>query len=105
MTRKDQPLSASIEGDELVVRIGIETLAFAIAHSPHFYDYEKHGTNCGPFFKIDDSRLFACEIVRAMLHEDEDGSTPLSDLLDMAAERAIEDGAEGVDCDWEAPRQ
>lgn len=105
MAGKDQPLTASIEGDELVIRVGIDTLAYAISHSPRFYDHEKHGANCGPFFKIDDSRLFAREIVRALKYEEEDGSGPLSDLLDEAGERAIEDGAEGVDCDWEAPRQ
>ena len=93
-------MKASIEGDEVVIRIGIDTLAFAIARSPSFYDYDKHGACEGPYIKIDDSRLFAREVVRALLHEEEDGSGPLSNLLDEAGQRALDDGAEGVDYEW-----
>lgn len=96
---KDQPLRCGIEGDELVIRIGIDTLAFGCSHSPKFYEYEKHRDKPigDPFLKITDNRLFATDVVRALQHEEEDGSGPLSDLLDEAAQRAIDDGAEGVD--------
>lgn len=96
----DAPLRAALEGDQIVIRLGIDTNAFATAHSPHFYDYEQHGANEGPYLKIDDKRAFANEVVRALRHEEEDGSGPLTKLFDEAAERALDDGAEGVDFEW-----
>lgn len=49
---KNRPLKCSIEQDELVIRIGIDTLAFGVAHSPEFYEYDTHKSSEGPYINI-----------------------------------------------------
>jgi hypothetical protein len=89
----DAPLNAKIEGDQLVIRIGIDTLAFAAEHCPRFYDNEKNPDP--PFIKVTDKRELALDVVCALLHEQEDGTTPLCILLDDAFEYAYGDGSLG----------
>lgn len=90
---KDCPLSVAVEGDELVIRIGIDTLAFSAEHCPLFYNEEKHMGAMGPYVKVEDKVELAKDVIRAMQHEEEDGSTPLSDMFDKAIEDAAEDGS------------
>jgi hypothetical protein len=89
----DAPLDAKIEGSQLVIRIGINTLAFAAEHCPRFYDNEKGADP--PYVKVTDKRELARDVVRALLHEQEDGTTPLCILLDDAFEFAYGDGSLG----------
>lgn len=88
---KDTPLSAKVEGDELVIRIGLHTLAFAAEHCPLFYDYEKN--RHPPFVDVADAGQLAHDTIRALFHEREDGSTPLGDTFDQATLHAFEDGS------------
>jgi hypothetical protein len=92
----DLPLGAQIEGDELVIRVGLAVVAFAAGHHPDFWDGEAE-TADGPFVNVTDQRVFAEEVVLALESEREDGSSILSDALDAAVKHAIEDGCEGVD--------
>jgi hypothetical protein len=94
---KDTPLQVGIEGDELVIRIGIETLAFCAAHQPDFNDAGLY--EC-PYLKIDDVRGFAKDVVRGLLNEEEDGSTTISRCIDEACLYAVEDGSEFVDYEY-----
>ena len=48
-------------------------------------------------FAIVDARQFAADVMHAMLSEKEDGSTPLSDFIDLMSEAAIDDGSIGLD--------
>ena len=89
----DTPLTIGIECDNLVIRIGIETLAFAVENcpDPFFWDEEAR-----PRVKVFDRTVWAHEFIRQLTHEEEDGSTPLDRLFDQMAIAAIEDGAQGV---------
>lgn len=95
INKGDTPLKVKVEGQELVVRIGIDTLAFAAEHCPKFYDYDVHQGEDGPYVKVDDKKELAGDIVRALTHEEEDGSSPLSEMLDSAIEWAFNDGSIG----------
>lgn len=92
--RNDWPLQVRIEGQQLVVRIGIDTLAFCAEHCPRFYDHEKHDAD-GPYVRVTDKAELAKDISLALQHEQEDGTTPLHILLDDAIEYAYGDGSLG----------
>lgn len=88
---KDAPLTVEIEGDELIIRIGIDTLSCAAEHCPLFFSYDT--PRDPPFVKVIDRDELARDVIGALLHEKEDGSTPLSDLLDEAILHAYEEGS------------
>jgi hypothetical protein len=89
----DTPLEVVIEKNQLVIRIGLNTLAWCAEYCPRFYDGYNDPTNDGPYEKIVDKRELARDIKRALLHEQEDGTTPLCLLLDDAIEWAANDGS------------
>jgi hypothetical protein len=93
---KDAPLTVKIEDDQLVIRIGIDTLAFCFENSninmPYdekVMDFPKVETICHPLEFAKDVRLM-------LLDEREDGSSVLTDLLDKACVAAVNDGSLGV---------
>lgn len=92
---KDLPLTVAVENDQLVVRIGIDTLAHAAAHCERFYDYDQHDSP--PYVKITDTLEFARGVLRQLEAEAEDGSSIISDALDDAIVEAHGDGSEGID--------
>lgn len=82
----------------LTIEIGIETLASASLRSDFAYqcaDPEHTGRGVDPreVFEVTQARGFALETKAALLEEAEDGSSLLTELLDKATERAIEDGS------------
>lgn len=95
-------LHAKIKDGMVVVAIGIDTLKFAAEHCPDVIDYP--GEHDYPFAKITDADEFAKEVVRALQHEEEDGSGPMSDLFDKMIVAAMDDGADGVDYDFKPKR-
>lgn len=93
MSKSDTPLKVAIEGEELVVRIGLDTLAFSAEHCPRLFDYDKHVNTGPPYCKVVDKAELARDVMRAFLDEEEDGSTPLSDCFDDAIVAAMDDGS------------
>lgn len=89
---KDQPLIAKIEGQQLVIRIGIDVLAFSAEHCEHLYDDVKHPTG-PPYCKVINKEELAIDVIRELEREQEDGTTPLHLLLDQAVIDAMEDGS------------
>lgn len=85
---KDTPLSVSVEHNQLVIRIGVDTLAFA--------DKERQDDMWGKH-AITNAKGFAVDVSRMMQREEEDGSCPLTDFLDNMMVDAINDGSEWVD--------
>lgn len=82
----DKPLSAMIDGDELVIRIGIGTLAFAAEHlKPLPYE----------ILRVIDKAEFANDVRAELMREEEDGSSMLTDVLDAASIAAWENGSIG----------
>jgi hypothetical protein len=95
------PLEVTIERGALVVRIGIETLAHAVTYAEWANPYDEATGDYVRSFAITDAPQFAHDVLHAMLHEREDGSTPLSDFLDTMAEAAVNDGSEGLHEDFD----
>lgn len=95
--RKDLPLRARVVQNVLTIEIGIDTLAFSTLRSPYAYEIVGGAMvdtdDPTERFRIDDKRVFAIDVVREMLNEEEDGSSPLSDFLDDVCKRAIEEGS------------
>jgi hypothetical protein len=94
---ESSPLTVRIEGEDLVIRIGIPLLAHALQGAP----------NWDQSFLITDWESFTKDMIRELEDEEEDGTTPVHRMLDAAALGAIEGGSEHVeeidpsDCDLE----
>jgi len=88
----NRPLEVSIASGRLIISIGVDTLASAAERCLRFYDGERDRYT----LTVTDKEKFATEVVRALQHEEEDGTTPLHVLLDDAFEAAVDDGCEGV---------
>lgn len=98
--RKDLPLRASVVRDVLTIEIGVDVLAFSALASPFAWKLLQEAvgelTTNRPDdrYRIDDVHGFAKDNVRELLREEEDGSSPLTNLFDLVAQKAIEDGSE-----------
>jgi len=93
-------LDVRIERGALVVRIGIETLAHAATYSDWANKYDEVSGDWLRNFAITDAMQFASDVLHAMLHEREDGSTPLSDFIDNMSAEAVEQGSLGLHEDF-----
>jgi hypothetical protein len=82
---KDQPLRVEVVDGELVIRIGISTLAFA----QHFRQWNTGQAG----YAVTDEKEFAEDVGNAMGREEEDGSSPLNDFLDRMCDAAADDGS------------
>lgn len=86
MANKDLPLKVDIVGGLVTVTIGVSSLCTAVAA----------GSTFPPEGQFTDEYAFARAVVTELAREDEDGTTPVHRLLEMAAVEAVEEGAEGV---------
>jgi hypothetical protein len=89
----DLPLVCRREGEQVVIRVGIGTLAFAAEHCERFYVEEQHASGGPPYCKVIDKGELANDVIREFMHEREDGATPISLLLDECLEDARDDGS------------
>ena len=80
--QREQVLTVGIEDEQLVIRIGIDALAFALNQQDD------------PM-RVVDPVLAADEIVKELKREEEDGTTPVHKLLDKAGYDAWENGGFG----------
>lgn len=92
-SKDDVPLRCELVNGAIEFVIGAKVLAHATNICPALYDAE----NDRGRYSVTDPAAFAADVLREINHEKEDGSTILTDLLDKAVERAIEQGAEGVE--------
>ena len=93
-----QPLSVKVENDQLVIRIGIDTLAEAAEFEGRepFWQYDEIAGDFVQYWKIIDNKGWAEDVVHALKEESEDGSTFVTDLLDKACEEALDQGSLSV---------
>lgn len=100
----NQPLSCKIEQNEVVIRIGIDTLAEAAEYETRepFWPYDDNTGNWYQRWKIVDRGEWARDIVHHLNDEAEDGSSLLTDLLDKASDIALDYGSLGVE-EFEPP--
>lgn len=83
----------TVEGDELVIRITLDTLCHAVTMGdqwPVQFNGESGAT-------IIDRPLFIKELIGQLQNENEQGATPLHFLFDEAALAVIEAGSEAVE--------
>ena len=96
---KDQSLSCKLEGDELVIRVGIDTLAGAAQSERRgtaFWEYDETVGDFVQRWKVIDNLEWAKDVIREITREEEDGSSPLTNLLDKASENALDQGSIAV---------
>lgn len=86
MNDKKYQLQVKRNGDMVNISIGVELLAFAVSHTPELED-----------IVITDTEVFVDEIVNYLMHEEEDGTTPLHRAFDAAALDAVENGCGGIE--------
>lgn len=91
------PLNVTVDSGRLVIEIGVQALAYAVAAAPWAAPFDEAADDYIRRFAITDPSQFAAEVRLAMLAEGDDGSTLVTDLIDRAAEAAISSGCEGID--------
>lgn len=84
---------AQIVDGKLVISLRISTLAHAARHSDYFDRCAESGTP----LKITDEAAFAESVCNVLNAEEEDGSTPITRMLDEAFEHVSEWGEEGIE--------
>lgn len=87
------PLHISVEGDELVMRIGIDTLTFCFETGNENNPFDDTEGDFVRSYKVTNKYRFAKGVGNALCNEEEDGSTPLTEILDKAFISAVEDDA------------
>ena len=102
----DCPLRCEIRNNQLIIRLGLNTLAFA-AENPFGDSLFADGSTVddGSTITVVDKRAWAEEVLRALENEDEQGTAPVHTLLDQAMRSAIDDGAVGVEVHMKRPEQ
>ncbi len=94
---KNTPLSAHIENhDELVIRVGIDVLAYAEEDREPFTTYDEKINDFRKVWSVTDPLEFAKDVLHELLDESEDGSSLLTNVLDMASKNALDQGSLGV---------
>lgn len=88
-----QRLKVEVTEGRLVISIGVEVLGFAATRGPWFD--ELYG-DTGQEPVVTDAEQFAKAICTELKREKEDGETLVHAMLDKAAERAAENGCEGI---------
>lgn len=84
---------ARIEGGRLLIALRISTLAHAARCSEYFWRAKEDGTP----LRITNEGVLANSVRRALNREEEDGSTPISRMLDEAVEWVAEQGEDGIE--------
>lgn len=86
------PMRCAREGDELVVRLHKDTLAFAAANHPEFWDGQSDADT--PNIRVTNKDKFLAAIVHQLNEEGEDGSTIITRAIDKAITLAVESGCD-----------
>ena len=84
---------AKIIDGKLVISLSISTLAHAARHSEYFLNCAEDGAP----LKITDEATFAKSVTLGLNREEEDGSTPITRMLDEAFVWAAEQGEDGIE--------
>lgn len=90
------PLTIGVEGDQLVIRIGVDTLAYCYEISEANHRWDDNEDEYLKQWRVTDKHKFAKGVAIGLRDEEEDGSTPITRILDDACIRAIENDM-GID--------
>ena len=94
--REGMPLRAVVQDGNLVVSIGIRTLAWAFEHGEGNNPYDESLGDFKREYQIADPIQFAEDVCHELNDEGEDGSTPLTRFLDSIMDKAVENGSLGI---------
>lgn len=94
---KDTPLTITVDDSELVIRIGVDTLKCAFERADFNNPFDENRNDFVQQDEVTDPNAFAKGVKDALCDEAEDGSTPLTRLMDQMFCEAIEAGCEGVE--------
>jgi hypothetical protein len=97
-TLAGRSLTVHVEGEELVIRIGVDTLAFCFETGEENQPFDDKANDFRRSWKVTNKYKFAKGVGTAICDEDEVGNTPLTTMLDEAFIKAVESD-EGVDED------
>lgn len=92
----ETPLSCTIEGGQLVIRIGINVLAMATEGREPFTVWDDETRAYRKQWVVTDPIEFVKDVKCELTREEEDGSSPLTNLLDLGCTNALEQGCLGV---------
>lgn len=95
MLTRNIPLRCKVADQFVSIEIGIDTLKAAAERHDDFWQPQTDKFA----LVVTDSDLFARAVRVELIRESEDGSTPLSRMLDAAIREAVEQGADGLDFD------
>lgn len=88
-------LSVTCTKGVLTIQIGLGALEKVCMHHPELTAFDDV-TGDYIFPSITNARVFGMELVRVLRDEEEDGTTPVHQMLDAAIVAACEQGAEGI---------
>jgi hypothetical protein len=94
---KDASRSVKIVDDELVIRVGINTLAWAFDHMLENNPYSDKDHDFVQKWRVSDPLEFTKDTVSELLREEEDGTTPLDLLFDKVMNNAVDQGSLGIE--------
>jgi hypothetical protein len=92
----DTPLKITVEDGCLVIRIGVNVIAFAAEEMEVNNPFDETLDDFKRLWSITDPEQFTKDLIREIEREEEDGTTPLALFLDKMCLNAIEDGTEAV---------
>lgn len=98
---RNQSLIAEIKDDQIIIRVGIDTIKWALEHHIESQPYNEEKSEYEQKWVVSDPGEFAQDVMHSMEREEEDGTTPLIEFLDKMCMDALENGSIGVD---EAPK-
>lgn len=84
----DRPLGCDVVGGELRVTIGIERLAWAAE--------QRNGGPLRRGFRVVNPAVFAEDVARAFMRDNDAGNTLLSDVVEKAIQLAADYGSTGL---------
>jgi 2-methylcitrate dehydratase PrpD len=93
---KSQCLDAKLKDDEIIIRVGIDTIKWALEHHIDSQPYNEETNQYDQKWIVVDSLEFAQDVLRAMYKEEEDGTTPLIEFLEKMCMEALDDGSLGI---------
>lgn len=96
MKSPNLPLRAKLEGRQLVIRVGVETLAWAFEHAPENNPWDEATDRYVQSLRVIDPVIFAKDVCFSINREEEDGSSPLTEFLDKSCREAVDNGSIGV---------
>lgn len=93
---RNSPLRTSVEGGELVIRVGVDTLAFSAENSLNNWKFDDAENTYKKLYEVTDHDQFALDVAREVESEYEIGQSLLTRMLDTAAEECFNNGANSM---------